>query len=106
MTIPPLSPEAVDLDEIDAFTRGLLRARSLFAQAWVDASRSPMEEVEFTYAFVGDEVSRYERCRAALQEIANRWEDDTEHSRTHDPETCDVVVCVAKRALNGGGVSR
>jgi sugar-specific transcriptional regulator TrmB len=40
-----------------------------------------------------------EKYREALQDIADRWEDDTPHSRQHDPATCSAVVCVAKRAL-------
>ena len=37
---------------------------------------------------------------AALKDIASRWEDDTEHSRLHDPDACGAVVCVAKRVLS------
>jgi len=39
------------------------------------------------------------RCVAALQDIANRWSDDDAHGLSHDPLTCEVVICVAKRAL-------
>jgi len=38
------------------------------------------------------------RLREALEDIAGRWEDDTPHSRQHRDD-CEVVVCVAKRAL-------
>jgi len=42
---------------------------------------------------------RHDELADALRDIAGRWPDDTEHSRSHDPETCEVVICVAKRAL-------
>jgi len=48
-------------------------------------------------------VAVNERLRKALEDIAGRREDDTEHSRTHDPETCEVAICVAKRALKKAG---
>lgn len=40
------------------------------------------------------------RLKEALKDIAGRWEDDSEHSRLHDPDTCEAVICVAKRALS------
>jgi hypothetical protein len=47
-------------------------------------------------------AARVAELEAALRDIAGRWEDDTEHSRSHG-EDCGVVACVAKRALKGGG---
>ena len=43
-----------------------------------------------------------DRLRSALEDIAGRWEDDTPHSRSHGAD-CDVVICVAKRALKKAG---
>jgi len=36
--------------------------------------------------------------RAALEEIGGRWKTTTAHEKEH-PEDCEVVICVAKRAL-------
>ena len=47
-------------------------------------------------------ASENKRLRAALEDIAGRWPDDDAHSREHG-EKCDVVVCVAKRALKKAG---
>ena len=35
----------------------------------------------------------------ALTNISERWEAETPHTKTHDPDTCEGAVCVARRAL-------
>jgi len=47
-------------------------------------------------------VAVNERLRSALEDIAGRLDDDTPHSRSHGAD-CDVVICVAKRALKKAG---
>lgn len=44
-------------------------------------------------------LAEVDRLRAALKDIADRWPDYTPHLLEHDAETCEGVVCIAKRAL-------
>jgi hypothetical protein len=82
-----------------ASTDGLVRARTEYAQAWVTGSQQSMEATEFTTDFLAKQAALLSRYRKALEDIAGRWEAPSAHQDNHDPKTCEVVICVAQRAL-------
>jgi len=87
---------AIDLAVIDAAAKaaGVTRSRYLRESSLAMCARGGVTRDD---SRMGD-VAR-DGLRAALLDISDRWPDDDEHARGHDPETCPVVICVAKRAL-------